>query len=311
MTYNRRMSPKSPSSPRELGSEGEYRRRVRAALDHAQRNLHRPLALAELAETAGFSPFHFHRIFAGMTGETVGACVRRLRLESAAGHLEFTSKSVTRIAAESCYDSLEAFSRAFKAHFGLTPSQYRYQAPKTRRQRMAELSLPAAKSRRACALQVRVVTRPAVRVACARSEGPYMESAYAAWKTLCAWAEPRGLLTPQALCMGMCYDDPGLTAPEKLRYDACLSVDPAVTAEGDVTIMTIDGGEFAMATHKGAHERLEQAYVELYGVWLPASGRLPSSRPCFEIYRNFPDATPAEELLTEMYAPLEPQYPME
>lgn len=306
------MSPKAALSPGELDSEREYRRRVRAALDHAQRNINRPVPLAELAEAAGFSPFHFHRIFAGMTGETVGACVRRLRLEMAAGQLEFTSKSVTRIAAEACYESLEAFSRAFKTHFGLTPSQYRDQAPETRRKRMAQLSsFPAAKSRGACALQVRVVTRPAVRVARVRSEGPYMESARSAWNALCAWAGPRGLLTPQAEYMGMCYDDPGLTAPEKLRYDACLGVGPQVTAEGDVTVMTIDGGEFAMATHKGPHEHLEQAYVDLYGVWLPASGRLPSARPCFEVYRNFPETTPAQELLTEMYAPLEPQSPME
>lgn len=301
------MIPKCRAAPQQFDSEVEYRRRVQAALDHAQQNLRRPVALAELAEKAGFSPFHFHRVFAGMTGETVGACVRRLRLEMAAGHLEFTSKSVTRIAAESCYDSLEAFSRAFKAHFGLTPSQYRNQAPKTRRRRLGQGPAPIRADLAGLAPRVRVVTLADLRVARTRAQGPYMESSFAAWTTLCSWAEPRGLLTPEALRIGMCYDDPGLTAPEKLRYDACLSVGPDVADDGDVTVTDIKGGEFAMATHKGPYQELERAFVDLYGVWLPASGRLPATRPALEIYRNFPEITPAHELLTDMYVALEPQ----
>lgn len=156
-----------------------YRHRIQAVTHHVQQNIHRPFTLVELADVAGFSPYHFHRIFAGMTGETVGVFVRRLRLELAAGQLEFTPKSVTRIAKEACYDSLEAFSRAFKIHFGLTPSAFRELAPAKRQDRLETLAEPHGSSRPApqgdTPMDVSILNKPPLRVACARATGPYME----------------------------------------------------------------------------------------------------------------------------------------
>ena len=58
-------------------TQQSYRRRLINVLTYIQDNLDGPLDLETLARIAWFSPFHFHRIFLGMTGETVAAHIRR------------------------------------------------------------------------------------------------------------------------------------------------------------------------------------------------------------------------------------------
>jgi len=66
-------------------------------------------------------------------------------------------------------------------------------------------------------------------------------------------------------------------------------------------------GEYAVITHEGPYERLNQTYARLFGQWLPHSGRELRSEPSLEFYLSDPDGTPPEELLTDIYAPLEPK----
>lgn len=82
-----------------------------------------------LAANAQYSRFHFQRLFREQTGETPGDCRRRLRLERAAYQLQRTTRSVTEIALDALYDSLEGFSRAFRRAYGVSPSYYRRLEP--------------------------------------------------------------------------------------------------------------------------------------------------------------------------------------
>jgi AraC family transcriptional regulator len=103
----------------------DYKQRLLRVLLHIQLHLDEPLALAELARCAHFSPYHFHRVFKGMIGESVQSHIRRLRLERAAGRLKLGRQPVMQIALEAGYDTHEAFSRAFKGMFGVPPSGFR------------------------------------------------------------------------------------------------------------------------------------------------------------------------------------------
>jgi len=78
-----------------------------------------------LARDAHYSRFHFQRVFRQTTGETPSNCRRRLRLERAAHQLLQGDRSVTEIAFESGFDSLEGFSRAFRKAAGVSPSHFR------------------------------------------------------------------------------------------------------------------------------------------------------------------------------------------
>ncbi|HTQ09716.1 MAG TPA: AraC family transcriptional regulator [Fimbriimonadaceae bacterium] len=79
----------------------------------------------EMAKGAAYSRFHFHRVFKEVMGETPGELRRRLLLERAAYRLSNESGSVTEIAFEAGYESLEGFIRGFRRAFGSTPSAMR------------------------------------------------------------------------------------------------------------------------------------------------------------------------------------------
>lgn len=78
-----------------------------------------------LADVAGFSVPHFHRVFTAQTGENIASYVRRVRLERAGRKLRMGAVDITEVALAAGYDTHTAFSRAFKQQYGLSPSQFR------------------------------------------------------------------------------------------------------------------------------------------------------------------------------------------
>ncbi|HZS09116.1 MAG TPA: AraC family transcriptional regulator [Blastocatellia bacterium] len=290
----------------------DYRERILRVLVHIQQSLDEPLSLDELAAVACFSPFHFHRIFRGLVGESVKEHVRRLRLERAAQRLRFTGQPVIEIAFDAGYQAPESFARAFHQMFGQSPTEFRV----TRRtvaygpapsgvhfatEGKLDGFRPADRAR--SLLLVRVRELPSLRVAFARHVGPY-EQVSAAWSRLMTWAGRRGLFSLPVKTFGILHDDPEVTAPDKLRYEAAMVVAEEVAAEGEVGIQQITGGRYAVATHAGPYEQVGDTYARLCGEWLPLSGRELLSAPALEFYRNSPEHTPPEELLTDVWLPL-------
>lgn len=104
----------------------EYIARINRVMDYVDEHLGEPLTLAELADVAAFSPFHFHRIFAALVGEPPGQYVRRLRLERAAQQLVAAPrKPITAVALDCGFSGSSSFARAFKDSFGMSASAWR------------------------------------------------------------------------------------------------------------------------------------------------------------------------------------------
>ena len=87
---------------------------VRRAIDRIVSSLDDALDLQSLAREAALSPFHFHRVFRGMVGETPLELHRRLRMERAADRLLGGGETVTAVAFDAGYETHEAFTRAFR-----------------------------------------------------------------------------------------------------------------------------------------------------------------------------------------------------
>jgi len=90
----------------------------------------------DLARLAYQSRTQFHRIFRAVVEETPAAMRRRLLLERAAFQLVHSENSVTEVALDANYGSLEAFTRAFRKAFRTSPSLYR-------RMRLSPIHLPS------------------------------------------------------------------------------------------------------------------------------------------------------------------------
>lgn len=99
--------------------------RVGAALDYIEEHLREDISLEEIARQAHSSLFWFHRVFALLVGDSLGEYLRKRRLNCAAVELVTTNQRIIDIAVKYGFSSHEAFTRAFSAHFGITPSQYR------------------------------------------------------------------------------------------------------------------------------------------------------------------------------------------
>jgi len=104
--------------------------------------------------------------------------------------------------------------------------------------------------------------------------------------------------------LGIVQDDPEITSPEMLRYDAALVVRDGVSASGEIGIQDVGPGEYAVALHVGPYNTLGQTYARMCGEWLPESGRELESAPSIEFYLNSPMTAAADQLRTEICLPL-------
>ena len=289
-----------------------YTARINRVMDHIDAHLDETLDLRALAGVAQFSPFHFHRLFQALTGETLAERVRRRRLEVAAGRLLTQSDATAlRIALDVGFNSAEAFTRAFRAYFGSTPTAWRggafrswaerhcvalskirqgdrkaYQAVMDAFLQDTELwphgHVPRAKGEK---MDVELKTLPDTRVAYLRHVGPYGGSGIAAaWQRFAAWCAQAGLMQPRRRMFGVCLDDPTITPPEKCRYDCAVEVDEAFVARDEIGIETVAGGRYACARFSGVAAEVRDAWNRLVVDWLPKSRYQPDDRCALEIY---------------------------
>ncbi|HCM88913.1 MULTISPECIES: AraC family transcriptional regulator [Vagococcus] len=110
-----------------------YIRLINQSEDYIEQHLSTPISLKELADNANFSEYHFHRIFKQYSNETLKQFITRFKLERAAIFLSVNqSLSLTDIALSYGYNDSSTFSKAFKNHFGVSPSAYRKEQETTR-----------------------------------------------------------------------------------------------------------------------------------------------------------------------------------
>jgi AraC family transcriptional regulator len=268
----------------------DYQRRVGRAIQYLEQHLDEDLSLPELADAASFSPFHFHRIFRALTGEGVAEHVRRLRLERAAARLRNSSRSILEIALESGYQAHESFTRAFEAAFRISPSHYRAQRTSLTRP-IAPIDPPAAAARME---QI----GPLNLIRC-RHVGPYGDVGQT-FARLAAWVGSHRLFGPWTQGLGICYDDPEITPPEYLRYDAAFTLPHAVMGEGEIQSLELPARDYVTMTHKGPYGELPAAYAGLVLWWLRHGDGEISDAPALEFYLNQPGQTAPESLLTKI-----------
>jgi AraC family transcriptional regulator len=287
-------------------TEQDYYERIVRTLVYIQQHLDEDLELDAVASVAAFSKFHFHRIFRGLVGESLAEHVRRLRLERAAGSLKRLDRPVTDIALEAGFETHESFTRAFGAMFGVSPSSYRAAhkpAPESASGTHLDNVSGYHPPEHGDPPPMEIKELPPMRVVFLRHVGPY-DQVGGTWGRLMSWAGPRGLLGPGTRMIGMVHDDPDVTPPDKVRYDAAVTVDRPVQPEREIGFLEIPGGKYAVFTHRGPYNDLGRSYQQIYGGWLPNSGYELRESPAFEQYMNSPMNTRPEDLVTLIHVPL-------
>ena len=138
-------------------------------------------------------------------------------------------------------------------------------------------------------MNVHVRELPPHHVAYMRYVGPYgAHGIPELWARLRKWMEPRQLGPVGRITLGVGYDDPGVTAADKCRYDACVVVPEDFPPDQWVNVMHVPGGQCAVTEFTGTAHEIQGAWDRVFSTWLPDSGYQPDDRPCFEVYRDDP-----------------------
>ena len=109
----------------QLPAETADTQRLKAVLQWLSAHYAEALRVADAAGVCSFSASHFMRWFRQMTGQSFIAFLNEYRLNAAAEALQTTDETVLTIASRCGFENLSYFNRAFKAHFGMTPREYR------------------------------------------------------------------------------------------------------------------------------------------------------------------------------------------
>ena len=293
----------------------DYVGRVNRAIDHIVRNLAQPLSLEEVSRAASFSPFHFHRGFKSLLGESLAQFVKRQRLERALYMMSHAPKrSLTDVALDCGFSSSSDFSRSFKQHFGLPPRTFDLEAFRNVRREEIEralssqdgsprfTTLPAGQN--PDGFEVRLRDLPARTVAYIRVLGPYREGVVqAACERLLSWAMERELADGQWL--GYMWEEPEIVAAANCRYDVALVVDD-VEPTGDVGRFEFPPMRVAEVAVRGDLALEARAIDWLYKTWLPRSGYVPDDQPAFESWIGRPYAHGGEYFEIACQLPVKP-----
>jgi AraC family transcriptional regulator len=273
-----------------IQANGDYLQRIDRVIDYLRGNLDRPVKLAELAEVACFSEFHFHRIFTAVSGETLNSFTNRLRLEKAARLLRYSGQSLTDIALDCGFSSSATFSRAFRAGYDTSPSQFR-KSGKIKKSKICkelfpedEYGLPMSAEEKRAAFPVRLIDIPERQVAYIRVKNAFdMERVIAAFRKVMEWAKSQDVFS-QGILFGMTADDPHVTPKHLYRYEVCLASSLPFECMEGMSKLKMPAMRYAVITVSGDIHKVATAWDYLYRDWLINSAWEPEHAPALEVF---------------------------
>ena len=276
----------------------DYRERLRPVIRYLEQHYREPLDLAVLAERAVLSPYHFHRVYKAVTGETPAATVRRLRLENIARQLFYAANAdITTLALEHGYASSQALAKAFRAHFGMTARDIRacrdfeswmqamqnskigYLLHKNGHAAHAgngDTAPVINPQEQAMTTDMQTTTLAPCTVAYIRVVGEYGKNYEPATNRLYQWAGAHGLADGE--CLFIYLDSPEIT--------------PADTATGNgIEKRHLPGGSYALIRRSVTDPAQYRVYWEEIMSAVIAAQLEIDDRPCFELYHSYDAAT--------------------
>jgi AraC family transcriptional regulator len=274
----------------------KYQDRLDRVIDYIYDHLDEDIDLQHLADIACLSPYHWHRVYRGIKGESIKQTVKRLRLHRAAGQLMNTSMPITEIAARSGYSAVSAFTRAFAEVYQMPPAKYRERGIAQTNQHVTNGENDM--------YDVRIIEVPIRVLVGLFHEGSYHEIGKA-FERLAIYAAQHGIDGSNSRMNGIYFDDPDIVPTNQLNSFAGW-VEPSPTeVEPPFERVEFNGGRFAVLSFTGPYSELNRAYRWFYGPWLEQADVDLRDVPCMEEYLNDPRSVPPHQLRTDIYLPIQ------
>jgi AraC-like DNA-binding protein/predicted transcriptional regulator YdeE len=267
-----------------------YLERIQHGVDYIEERLDEDVALGDVAKAAGVSQWHFQRLFKSLTGETLKTYIRARRLAASLERLLTTDLRILDIAVLAGFESQEAFARAFKQAFGMTPQKYR-----SLRDKGLFLNKPRFDAdylrhiHQNVSLTPEILQQPSMLLVGLRTlfYGADSEKNNVARQLTPLWV---GFLprleeiahTVPGICYGVIRQDPG--DGERLEYHAAIEVTQVGALPQDMVALTVPAATYARFEHRGPIEGLDHTVSYAYANWLARSEHRHSYAADLEIY---------------------------
>lgn len=283
---------------------------INRAIAFIEDNLKNPIQIDDIATATHYSKFHFQRLFSLMLGETVGSYIRSRRLTEASKALVETECSIIDIALEYQFQSQEAFSRAFKSLFNITPHQYRKAGTVYVHSQTLKLT-PRAVSflSERISKEPEFVTKNQTVLIGLSYFGQNQQEIREIWKSLEGKVEAiKHLLEPGRMFGLVYYDDRffksrdfGYLAAGELKKESLPLLE---TMPFEFTVRTLPAATYAVFSQKGVFSEIPVAYEYIYGTWLSQSEYEPVAPFDFEYYEQPYDPQDPDNFQFKIYIPV-------
>lgn len=273
-----------------------YKEQIELAIRFMESHLTERLDAERVAASVHLSYYHFHRIFAAMTGETIGDYIRKRRLTEAAVALLSCERPILDIALEYQFESQEAFSRSFKQVFGASPGSFRKRSKRPMflekdtllgerlQHRLDAISLVPS---------ITAIENDIDVVGISGAASPDHNTIPELWEELLQRRHEIQAMTPELTGYGICppQHDVGfqdITEHSPFGHMAGFSVERITGVPHGMRTYTISAGAYAVFKHIGTTQQLRSTYDYIWGTWLSSTPLRLADRADFEVYgRDF------------------------
>ncbi|PJJ28717.1 AraC family transcriptional regulator [Lacrimispora celerecrescens] len=268
-----------------------YRKSLEQAVIYIENHLGYNMKVEDVAKAAGYSYYHLNRQFTAILGESIGSYIKKRRLADASKKLLYTDLKIIDIAIEYGFDSPEAFSRAFKAIYKVSPQSYR--------QNRLDIFI-GGKERldtglldhlaRNVTVHPRIVELLEIRVAGIRGETTLRDN-----RLRELWDRTNSLYRqipnriPGGRFFGICEacaENTLYTMNEDILFTEVAGTEVS-SFEGltePFVQKVIPGGRYAVFTHRGTLRMLPQTFDYIWGTWFLTTKEELDWREDFELY---------------------------
>lgn len=270
----------------------DYLKAFKKAIIYIEDHLGEPIRVEDVACAAGYSYYHLTRQFSAVLGESVGSYIKRRRLADGAKKLLYSDKRIIDIAIENGFESSEAFSRAFKTIYKVSPNMYRknrldlFLSSKERLE--PELLLHRMKN---ITVHPKIVELPDIKTAGLRGQTTLHDNILPQlWKQFNAIAAAIPNQKKNSCGFGICEacreGNTLYNMTENVLFSEVVSIE--VTTYDHLpepfVSKTLKGGHYAVFTHKGSLSRLQKTFDYIWGTWFLNTKETLDFREDFELY---------------------------
>jgi AraC family transcriptional regulator len=267
-----------------------YLERIQRGADYIEQHLDADVALGDVAKAAGVSQWHFQRMFRALTGETLKTYIRSRRMAASLARLLETELRVLDIAVLAGFESQEAFTRAFKRAFDLTPQKYRALRDKSLFVKKPRFDTDYLRQiNHNAALEPQIYEQPPLLLVGLRTWFYSVDSEKnnlgqklpPLWDDFIARLGEVPERVPGA-CYGVVRQEHADT--ERLEYHAAIEVTRVSSLPEGMLALEVPRGTYARFEHRGPAQRVDHTVNYAYAAWLPQSAYRHSYAPDLEIY---------------------------